>query len=131
MCECQSPVSTPRTPSPEWVCGLCGSPSSSVNVWCLRWSATQWITAPWTDIEPRIANVARSHGFASNERCVSMRWKPIVTPSPMATYMTARIARSSQVTKPPHRSQRAAMKPRNGTTTATIVIRRSSAETCG
>ena len=25
-------------------CGLCGSPSSSVNAWCLRWSATQSIT---------------------------------------------------------------------------------------
>ena len=103
MCECQRPVSTPRTPSPACVCGLCGSPSSSVKVWCLRWSATQWMTAPWTDIEPRIANVARTHGFASNERWVSIRWKPIVTPNPTATYMTARIARSSPVTNPPHR----------------------------
>ena len=47
-----------RAPPCGW--GLCGSPSSSVNVWCLRWSATQWMTAPCTDIEPRIASVART-----------------------------------------------------------------------
>ena len=80
------------------------------------------MTAPWTDIEPRMASVARSHGFASNERWVSMRWKPIVTPKPTSTYMTARIARSRPVTAPPHSSQIAAMKPRKGSTTATTVI---------
>src|SRR5215210_696787 len=126
MCECQRPLSTPRQPGAPWVCGLCGSPSSSVKVWCLRWSATQWITAPWTDIEPRIASVARSHGLAWKERWVNRRWKPIVTPKPTAAYMTARIARSRPVTEAPHRSQRAARKPRKGSTTATTVIWRSS-----
>ena len=43
VCECQRPLSTPRQPSASCVWGLCGSPSSSANVWCLRWSATQWI----------------------------------------------------------------------------------------
>ena len=126
MCECQRPLSTPRQPGAPLRCGLCGSPSSSVKVWCLRWSATQWMTAPWTDIEPRIASVARSHGLASKERCVKRRWKPIVTPKPTSAYMTARIARSRPVTAPPHRSQSATMKPRKGSTTATTVIWRSS-----
>src|SRR5215218_5172968 len=128
MCECQRPLSTPRTPSASCVCGECGSPSSSVNAWWRRWSATQWMTAPCTDIEPRIANVARTHGFASKARWVSMRWKPIVTPKPTRTYITARIPRSSQVTPDPHSSTRAVTKPTKGRTTAKTVIRRSSAD---
>src|SRR5829696_8240106 len=128
MWECQRPVSTPRTPSASCVCGECGSPSSSVKAWWRRWSATQWITAPCTDIEPRIAKVARRHGFVSKARWVSMRWKPIVTPKPTRTYITARIARSSQVTPEPHRRAMAVTKPRKGTTTAKTVMRRSRAE---
>src|SRR4051794_22307154 len=62
VCACQMPLSTPRQPSPCPVCGLCGSPSSSAKVWCLRWSATQWITAPCRDIEPSTASVPRGGG---------------------------------------------------------------------
>src|SRR4051812_3844837 len=89
------------------------------------------MTAPCTDIEPRTASVARSHGLASKARWVSMRWKPIVTPKPTRTYITARIARSRAVTAPPHSSHRAARKPAKGRTTATTVMRRSSAEAPG
>ena len=45
--------------------------------------------------------------------------------------MTARIARSRPVTKPPQSSQSAARKPRKGRTTATTVMRRSSLEAWG
>ena len=62
VCACHQPRRTPRQPSPPSVWGLCGSPSSSANVWCLRWSATQWIGAPCTVIEPRTANAARTAG---------------------------------------------------------------------
>ena len=34
-----------------------------------------------------------------NDRCVSRRWKPTVTPKPVTRYITARIARSVQETK--------------------------------
>jgi hypothetical protein len=45
----------PLRPEPWPTCGLCGSPSSSVWAWCLRWSATQAIAGPWTAIEPMMA----------------------------------------------------------------------------
>src|SRR4029450_4459286 len=51
-------MAVPSSPT----CGECGSPSSSACAWCLRWSATQSMTGPWTDIEPAIAK-PHSIGF--------------------------------------------------------------------
>ena len=55
MCAWNRPLSAPIQPSPNWTCGECGSPSSSACAWCLRWSATQSMTGPCTDIDPAIA----------------------------------------------------------------------------
>ena len=74
------PRTAPTTPLPRPTWGLCGSPSSSVCAWCLRWSATQLMTGPCTAIDPSTAKVY-STGFETwKERCVSSRWKPTVTP---------------------------------------------------
>src|SRR5688500_10330051 len=51
----------------------------------------------------------------------------MVTPKPTSTYITARIARSREVTRPPHSRTMAARKPRKGTITAATVMRRSRA----
>src|SRR5918911_1087555 len=52
------------------------------------------MTGPCTAIDPATAN-RYSTGFeVRNERCVSMRWKPTVTPKPVITYMEKRTARS-------------------------------------
>ncbi len=56
-CACQSPLAIPRSPAPAPAWGLWGSPSSSVKVWCLRWSATQSITPPCSDSDPSTASV--------------------------------------------------------------------------
>jgi hypothetical protein len=47
--------------------------------------ATQPITSPSKLIDPAIASTARSAGAAVKLRCVSSRWKPTVTPSPVIT----------------------------------------------
>jgi len=47
--------------------------SSSVWAWCLRWSATQEITGPWTAIDPSRANVYSSGLGVRKERWVSRR----------------------------------------------------------
>ena len=86
-CAWKSPRSTPMMPSPTR-CGECGSPSSSECAWCLRWSATQWTTGPWTAIWPSPANVYSSQRFVANDRWVNSRWKPTVMPKPVSRYMT-------------------------------------------
>ena len=54
MCAYQRPVTAPLKPLPcPW--GVCGSPSWSVWAWCLRWSATQFMTGPSTAIDPTMA----------------------------------------------------------------------------
>ena len=58
------PAQHAADPSPWPTCGLCGSPSTSVWAWCLRWSATQAITGPCTAIEPSTAK-AYSSGLRS------------------------------------------------------------------
>ena len=58
-------------PAPTW--GECGSPSSSVWAWCLRWSATQLMTGPWTAIEPAAAKKYSTGLEVRNERWVSIR----------------------------------------------------------
>ena len=55
MCAYQRPVTAPLKPLP-WPWGVCGSPSWSVWAWCLRWSATQFMTGPCTAIDPTIAS---------------------------------------------------------------------------
>ena len=74
MWACQRPCSTPVTPSPCPTWGLCGSPSTSVCAWCLRWSATQAITGPCTAIEPREAKTYSVGLWVRKERWVSIRW---------------------------------------------------------
>ena len=98
MCAYQRPVIAPLKPLP-WPCGECGSPSWSVCAWCLRWSATHDMTGPWTDIEPNAANVYSTDLCVWNERCVSRRWKPSVTPKPVIAYMMARAASALQSTQ--------------------------------
>ena len=86
--------------------------------WCLRWSATQETTGPWTAIEPRIAK-AYSTGFEVwKERCVSRRWKPTVMPTAVSMYMTAAIARSAGLTKRFQKRATAAIVAAKGTITA-------------
>src|SRR5688500_459881 len=84
------------------------------------------MTGPWTAIEPRTAN-AYSSGFGAwNERWVRRRWKPTVTPSPVSTYITARIARSVADTALFQSNTIAARKVTKGTTTAARLTRFSN-----
>ena len=64
----------PFRPEPWPTCGLCGSPSSSVWAWCLRWSATHAIAGPWTAIEPAMAQKYSTGLDAWKALWVSMRW---------------------------------------------------------
>ena len=64
--------------------GLCGSPASSENWWCLRWVATQSITGPSAAAEPSAAKPARTQRLHLKLRWVSSRWKPTVMPMPIA-----------------------------------------------
>ena len=107
----------PRSPPecPTW--GLWGSPSWSVWAWCLRWSATQSRTEPWTAIEPSTANVRSSHGCVANARWVSRRWKPTVMPVAVSRYIPPRMHRSVTSTARFHKSRTAASTPTSGTTT--------------
>ncbi len=66
-------------------CGECGSPSLSENAWWVRWSTVQAIAPPSSAVEPAARKNARTGAFASNARCVSMRWKPTVIPSAAGT----------------------------------------------
>ena len=73
-CAWNRPRSVPRSPPPWSTCGLCGSPSSSANAWCLRWSATHEITGPSIAADPTPRGPA--HAAVSKLRWVSRRWKP-------------------------------------------------------
>ena len=70
---CSSPRTAPLIPAPAPTWGECGSPSSSVWAWCLRWSATQLMTGPWTAIEPAAAKKYSTGLEVLNERWVSIR----------------------------------------------------------
>src|SRR3954449_2527791 len=118
---CHSPLAPPPWPT----CGLCGSPSSSVCAWCLRWSATQSRTEPWTLSWPRPANVRSSQGSTRNDRWVSSRWKPTVTPTAVVRYITPKIARSTASTHEFHSRTTATRTPANGTTTPARLAARS------
>ena len=54
--------------------------------------------------------------MASNAWCVSIRWKPTVTPSPISTYSTTSRRRSVQPTARFHSSAMATTNATNGTT---------------
>ncbi len=73
MCACQKPFQRARRLVPYFH-GLCGSPSRSENLWCLRWSATQRTTGPWMAIEPRIASVFFTNRFGLKDLWVNSRW---------------------------------------------------------
>src|SRR5687768_3870047 len=84
------------------------------------------MTGPSTAMDPRIAKVYSS-GFGTwNERWVRSRWNPTVTPRPVSTYMTPRIARSVGDTALFHNSTIAARKAAKGRTTAATLTRFSS-----
>src|SRR3954470_11821316 len=76
------------------------------------------MTGPCTDIEPSAAKRYSTGLEVWNDRCVSIRWKPTVTPKPVRKYMTPSATRSCQPTTSFHSSVTAAMKAMNGTTTA-------------
>ena len=131
MCAYQRPLTAPLKPLP-CPCGECGSPSWSVNAWCLRWSATHEMTGPCTATEPRIAQAYCTGLYVANDRCVSMRWKPTVTPSPVATYMTSISARSLQSTSVFQSSTIATRTASSGTSTpARLEIRCAVVMACG
>src|SRR5439155_84869 len=73
MCAKNRPRSAPRRPDPWPTWGECGSPSTSVWAWCLRWSATQLMTGPWTDIVPSTASAYSIHLWVWKARWVSRR----------------------------------------------------------
>ena len=115
----QRPRSAPSMPAPRPTCGLCGSPSSSVCAWCLRWSATQLMTGPWTAIEPGGGEAGtRPASDVRNARCVSIRWKPTVTPKPVIRYITSSSARSCRPTTSFQKTTIAAAMTTGGRTTA-------------
>ncbi len=76
------------------------------------------MTGPCTDIEPITAKRYSTGLLVANERWVSNRWKPTVTPNPVTTYITAKRTRSCRPTPLPHRSTTATMKAMNGMITA-------------
>ena len=59
------------------------------------------MTGPWTDIEPMAAKRYSTGLLVANERWVSRRWKPIVTPKPVIRYMTPKRTRSCAPTPLP------------------------------
>src|SRR4051795_2648940 len=125
-CACPRPLSAPLRPAPWSTWGECGSPSMSENAWCLRWSATHEITGPSIAAEPRIASVARTALPVLNARCVNSRWKPTVTPRPVATYMIANTIRSLQPSSLAHSCQPTRARQRIGSTVIAPVRKRSS-----
>ena len=52
------------------------------------------MTGPWTAIEPAAAKKYSTGLEVRNERWVSMRWKPTVTPRPVSRYIASATTRS-------------------------------------
>src|SRR4051794_291682 len=94
--------------------GECGSPSRSLNLWCLRWSATQRITGPSIAIDPATASAIFTARFGLNDLCVNSRWYPTVMPWPVTAYATRAMSTSLQPRKPPQARGTAATTARNG-----------------
>ena len=52
--------------------GLCGSPSSSVNAWCFRWTATHsFVEIPV--VEPQAKSETPGNGRMQHERAMGCR----------------------------------------------------------
>ena len=124
-CACHRPLTTPFHPGPNPWWGECGSPSLSESAWCLRWSVTHCVTGPWQAIEPRIAQTAVMKRVVLKARCENSLWKPMVMPSPHATYMTANMMRSMGPTATPQSSPVTDSSASGGTTMAMSVMMRA------
>jgi len=82
------------------------------------------MTGPSIAALPRTVSVPRTHGFALKARCVSMRWKPTVMPSPVSTYMIRKTKMSFQPSHSPQTCQPTKNRHRTGiTVTAPVMIR--------
>src|SRR5689334_9867529 len=80
MCACRRPLVRAPIELPYFH-GLCGSPSRSENLWCLRWSATQGPGGPWIAFERPPALPFFTAGLGLYDLWVKSRWKPTVMPS--------------------------------------------------
>src|SRR6266487_5294130 len=72
---------------------------------------------PSRAMEPDTSNINLTMGWGRKLRCVSMRWKPTVTPSATSEYITANNVRSVALTARSHNSQIAKRAARKGTVT--------------
>ena len=84
------------------------------------------MTGPSIAAEPRTVNNPRTNGVVLNARCVSIRWKPTVTPSPVSTYMIRNTKMSFQPSHWPQTCQPTISRQRTGTTVTVPVMIRSS-----
>ena len=91
----------------------------------MRWSATQEITGPSIAAEPSIASAARTGRLVAKARCVRRRWKPTVTPKPVAAYMIANTITSLQPSSSAHTCQPATPRAMNGRIVTRPVMIRS------
>ena len=66
----------------EWV-----SPGWSLYWWCRLWLLTQWITGPWTAIEPEIARIILIAILVLKLLCEKCLWKPTVIPIKVKVYI--------------------------------------------
>ena len=119
------PRMAPLQPWPWSTWGLCGSPSWSEKVWCLRWSATQEMTGPSIAAEPRIASRPCSQVWVLKLRWVKWRWKPTVIPSPVMKYIPRKRKTSLQCSALPQTCQPAKPIATNGTRVTRPVMIRS------
>src|SRR4029450_13776315 len=84
------------------------------------------MTGPCTAVEPTTANPYSSGFDTWNERWVRRRWKPTVTPTPVSTDITARIARAVADTALCHSNTIAARNATKGRATAARFTRFSN-----
>jgi hypothetical protein len=91
----------------------------------LRWSATHEIAGPSIAAEPRTVKMPRTTGVVLKARCVSIRWKPTVTPRPVSTYMIAKTKMSFQPSHCPHTCQPTISRQKTGRIVTVPVMIRS------
>ena len=84
------------------------------------------MTGPSIAAEPSAVNTPRTKPDVLNARCVSIRWKPTVTPRPVATYMIRKTKMSFQPSQAPHTCQATMSRQRMGTTVTVPVTIRSN-----
>ncbi len=83
VCAQARPLSRPQVLLPKRH-GECGSPSASLNAWCLRWSATQRMTGPSSASDPATARKIFSGRLVLKDWWVKNRWNPTVMPNPLS-----------------------------------------------